>query len=1262
MPFNSFDDAYRAAVKPGPDRLLSGVALGAAGALGKGLPSGRDDFFATYGTLELDPTSPSVSTKTTFWIASCTKLVTAIAALQCVERDLFTLDDAADIDRLLPEWRQPDMLTGWTDDQTPILQPAKEKITLRKLLTHTSGIGYDFLSPELMKWRKSRGEGIVSLQAPITESFGTPLLFEPGSGFAYGGGLDLAGLMVARANKSTLEAYMRQNIFDVLGMDSTSFHAKHNDIERLLMPMTTRPAPGAALVSGYGPDEPLKALLEPADEFGGAGLFSNTEDYLKLLKSVLRDDGKLLKSESIDLMFAPSISPWAQASLNTTLSVPPYAAIMIPGEGLPGTSGARAWTHALGGLVALEDDSRGGLKAGALQWGGAPNLKWWIDRKGGTCGVFSTQLFPAGELQHAFLGKLFQREVQAIEPEDEISPYAVGPLFFRAPARKLEDTDWRRGRLMHGDAAGPIPWLTQQILAMTYHACHLRRQTAPPTAQSAPRLPLTACTVSAIQGLLKHDAPYEDCKYSRHHPAPPKPNFSLTLERHQQPRRNFRRGKTAANMQEEDYEILRNEANASPDRYSTWDPNREFAERYHRRHQHDQSHEERMRNIEAHERGDRTQSELSFPREQVTSPVREKEEEVASPLSRHSTSSASTVSSASSSSTHSARLEEIRTARSTPARDRRPTLNSQASSGNYLTLHPTERNPEAIRRIETHRSQHAGTVGASRVDSRLSRTLTRRRTEKPLPNLGAGKPFPPLLPDREEYVVEFDGVDDPLHAQNWPMKKKLGIGAMLAFDALSATMGSSIFSAATGPVSQQFGVANVVGTLGTSLFVFGYAFGPLMWAPMSELYGRKPPLIIAAFGFAIFSIAVAVAKDLQTVLICRFFAGLFGSSPLAIVAAVFADMFDNKLRGLAVAVFSATVFMGPLLAPFIGGFITESYLGWRWTEYISSFMGFLAFALMFFFMEETYPPVVLINKASELRRRTKNWGIHAKQEEIEVDFKELLVKNVSRPMRILFTEPIVLLITIYMSFIYGLLYLFLTAYALVFQGVYGWSGGVGGLAYFGMVAGEVIAFIIVVCDNPRYIRKLEANNNIPVPEWRLPIAMVGGVLFAAGLFWFGWSGYTGQIHWIVPVLSGLFTGFGIFSIFLSLLNYIVDAYLMFAASAIAANTFMRSMFGGVFPLFATFMFNGMGIQWASTLLGCVAAVLVPMPVIFYLYGKRIRGRSSFAPAPDIAQDKRRDEESKGVQGNGDGGSGETTERESMNGDTGGMQKERSKEQ
>lgn len=333
------------------------------------------------------------------------------------------------------------------------------------------------------------------------------------------------------------------------------------------------------------------------------------------------------------------------------------------------------------------------------------------------------------------------------------------------------------------------------------------------------------------------------------------------------------------------------------------------------------------------------------------------------------------------------------------------------------------------------------------------------------------------------------------------MNKKLYISAILAFDSLSATMGSSIFSNATGVVSAEYGVSSEVGTLATSLFVLGYAFGPLVWAPMSELYGRRFPIIIAAFGFSIFSIAVATAENLQTIQICRFFSGAFGSCPLVCVAAVFADIWDNEVRGLAIAVFGVTVFMGPLLAPFIGGFIVDSYLGWRWTMYISSFMGFTALILCVFFLEESYGPVVLVSKASELRRRTKNWGIHAKQEEIEVDLRELLSKNLSRPMRILFTEPIVLAVTVYMSFIYGLLYLFLTAYAFVFQRAYGFNKGVGGLPYFGMVLGEVIAFGAIVYVNKNYIQKLKANHNVPVPEWRIPLCIVGAVLFAGGLFW-----------------------------------------------------------------------------------------------------------------------------------------------------------------
>jgi DHA1 family multidrug resistance protein-like MFS transporter len=252
---------------------------------------------------------------------------------------------------------------------------------------------------------------------------------------------------------------------------------------------------------------------------------------------------------------------------------------------------------------------------------------------------------------------------------------------------------------------------------------------------------------------------------------------------------------------------------------------------------------------------------------------------------------------------------------------------------------------------------------------------------------------------------------------------------------------------------------------------------------------------------------------------------------------------------MAITIFSMTVFTGPLLAPFIGGFIVISDLGWRWTEYLVCIMGFVAFTLNLFFLKETYPPQILVGKAKMLRRRTKNWGIHAKQEEIEVDFQELLQKNFTRPLRMLFTERIVLLLSVYMAFIYGLLYLFLTAYPLVFQGVHGMSPGIGGLPFFGMITGQLLAGLLIFIRQPAYQRKLAANNNVPIPEWRLPEVIAGGVAFAAGIFWFGWTGYKADIHWIVPTISGVLIGFGLLSIFLQALNYLVDAYIMVSRPA-----------------------------------------------------------------------------------------------------------------
>ncbi|BAE62327.1 unnamed protein product [Aspergillus oryzae RIB40] len=545
-----------------------------------------------------------------------------------------------------------------------------------------------------------------------------------------------------------------------------------------------------------------------------------------------------------------------------------------------------------------------------------------------------------------------------------------------------------------------------------------------------------------------------------------------------------------------------------------------------------------------------------------------------------------------------------------------------ATSGGYLAPFPprtvdleSQRRPSTLHdsveleRINTSRLQQQLTVGSNR--SRIPR-------EQWLP-MGAGKDYPPPLPDAEEYVVEFEGSDDPMHPQNWPMRRRVLIGSLLTFCALVTAYVSAIFATASEGVMKEFGFGKEVAALGTTLYVLGFSAGPTIWAPASELIGRRWPMLIGMFGFDIFTIACATAKDTQTIMLTRFFAGFCAASVIALVPASLSDLFNNHHRGVAIAVYTMSVFTGPFTAPFIGGFTAESYLGWRWTFYIPAFVGFFSLILMALFAQETYVPVVLMQKAAILRRQTRNWGIHARQDEHEIDFRELVTKNLARPFLILFTEPIAFLLTLYMSFIYGLAYALLSAYPIVFQGTYGMTGGVSGLPFIGLIIGEIAGSSFVLSLQKSYSRKLEANSNVPVPEWRLPPCIVGGVAFAGGLFWFGWTGWNPSIHWMAPTAAGVMVGFGITSIFMQGFNYLLDSYLNFAASAFAANTMMRSMVGACFPLFTRQMFNDLGIQWAGTLLGCIAVVMIPIPVLFLVFGPRLRQRSRLAPAMGVKQ-------------------------------------------
>lgn len=276
-------------------------------------------------------------------------------------------------------------------------------------------------------------------------------------------------------------------------------------------------------------------------------------------------------------------------------------------------------------------------------------------------------------------------------------------------------------------------------------------------------------------------------------------------------------------------------------------------------------------------------------------------------------------------------------------------------------------------------------------------------------------------------------------------------------------------------------------------------------------------------------------------------------------------------------------------------------------------MGFTATVLLIFFLKETYPPAILVDKADYLRRRTRNWAIHAKQEEVEIDLKELVSKNLSRPLRMLFEEPILLLIGFYITFAYTLLYISITAFPEVFEGVHHWRPGVASLPFIGMMIGIILGAASAVAINPAWVKKYHANGNRSVPEWRLPFAAFSGVIFAIGLFWFGWTGNYRSVHWIVPTIGGSFIGYGIVGLFIGLICYIMDAYLMFAASALGGNTVLRSFIAGSAPLYDRQLFNNLGVEWGMTLLGCLALVLIPVPILFMKFGPRLREKSTWAP-------------------------------------------------
>ncbi|KAK6441553.1 hypothetical protein LTR95_002225 [Oleoguttula sp. CCFEE 5521] len=462
------------------------------------------------------------------------------------------------------------------------------------------------------------------------------------------------------------------------------------------------------------------------------------------------------------------------------------------------------------------------------------------------------------------------------------------------------------------------------------------------------------------------------------------------------------------------------------------------------------------------------------------------------------------------------------------------------------------------------------------------------------------------------YLVTFSP-DDPLNPRNFPTSRKAFITFQLGMLALAGSLGSSIIAPAEPRIARYLSLTHETTVLTVALYVLGFAFGPSLWAPISETYGRKISMLPPVLALSILSVGTGFSRSAAAIFFTRFFGGVFASAPISNVSAALGDMYEPSARGIAVTFYAVCVCGGPTLGPVIGSAVTVTKgLGWRWTEFIEAIWAASVFLLALVFMPELYPPVLLKRKAEQMRKETGDERYWHPHEAVKMTLNNILTKHLSRPLRMFFTEPMVTCIAIYASFVYGLLYLTLEVFPIVYREHRHMGEVQSTLPFLGLLVGVISAMGINLGNQPRYSRIVAANKGRAVPEARLPPMVLGGILFVIGIFWFGWTADP-RFHWAIPTVATVFIGAGFNVIFQQCINFLVDTYALYAASAVSANTVLRSLMACALPLVARPMFLTLGVGPACSVLGAVAILALPVPFIFMKYGLRLRKMSKFAP-------------------------------------------------
>lgn len=458
---------------------------------------------------------------------------------------------------------------------------------------------------------------------------------------------------------------------------------------------------------------------------------------------------------------------------------------------------------------------------------------------------------------------------------------------------------------------------------------------------------------------------------------------------------------------------------------------------------------------------------------------------------------------------------------------------------------------------------------------------------------------------QEATFVDWDGPDDPEKPLNWPIFKKVLVTIASCTFIFVVAFSSSAFAPARVVAAEQFDTSEVVMSLPVSLFIVGFAVGPLFFAPLSEVIGHAAILAIGLAGCAVFQIPFALATNVPGLLISRFLEGAFGAAVMSVGTGMFAEVYEPVPRGVAVSASACLMNTGSAVAPIVGGYLVEE-LNWRWLGWVTLMLAGVIGTAAPFILHETSPRIILLRKARRLRKETGNLDLVTRYSDDKVDFGRLIRKYVLVPVKMFWTELILVVLTVYLTFVWGMLYLSYQMFPISFR-QRGWSATSSNLPFTAVALGIVTAWGLFSLFTLTWYKRKRARCGV-IAEDRLPPMICGSFILPVAMLWFGWSG---GVHWISQVLACFFVGLSLQLIFMAGVVYIVDVYGSNANCAMSIQVVFRSCGAASFPLWSPAMYRSLGVAWSSTLLAGVAALLLPFPILFMRHGQKIRRSSKY---------------------------------------------------